>query len=91
MSNSIQLLAHDLASRIPAMAQDSAINNAHMIEKEIEAVVAERDALLREVMEAMLTPTSSSIKLGFAVWVSKRQLGALRKICAHLNEPDPTL
>lgn len=38
MSTSIQLLAHSLAARVPAMAQDCTINNAHVIEKEIEAV-----------------------------------------------------
>ncbi len=37
--NHIQLLAHSLASRVPAMAQDCAINNAYMMEKEIAAVL----------------------------------------------------
>lgn len=55
--SSIQLLANDLASRVPAMAQDCAINNATVIEREIEAVLAEnlreRDALLRECLDVL--------------------------------------
>jgi hypothetical protein len=50
MSNAIALLAHSLAARIPAFAQDCVINNAHVIEKEIEACVmiamAEKGVLL---------------------------------------------
>jgi len=51
MSNAIALLAHSLAARIPAFAQDCVINNAHVIQAEIEACVmialAEKGCLLQ--------------------------------------------
>jgi hypothetical protein len=41
----VQQLAHDLAARIPALALDSPINNADLIERMIEECFLERYAL----------------------------------------------
>lgn len=55
--NHTQLLAHSLASRVPAMAQDCTINNAWMIEREIARVVdqevQQREVLLINALLAM--------------------------------------
>ncbi len=55
--NHIQLLAHSLAARVPAMSQDCHINNAHLIQKEVEQALHEemldRDVLLLNALLAI--------------------------------------
>ena len=71
---SIQLLAHSLAARVPAMQQDCTVNNAYMIEQEIKDAVAKeleaRDILLREALLA-LEAMSPALRRN-ASWVNAR-------------------
>lgn len=80
---SIQLLASSLAVRVPAMAQDSPVNNAYLIEKEIEAEFKLALALATAEDKALLWEALSVLNTG--VYISNAQIGLIRRLKERLR------